>query len=380
LKGGDLDASEAPALNQPATRWIAVNGVHARAADLRTRAIVDTDDWEEAHATPSAPPVIRVIAAQETTNIEAFLSRLRALLVAVGGLGALTVAGVLALVIRRSLRPLDDLARGIAGLSDDDLSSRVRVPVIPREMKPVVDQLNELLGRLEAAFLRERTFASDIAHELRTPLAGLRSTLEVTMSRARSESDYRETLEGLMVIVGRMQSMVETLLYLGRLDAGQVVIEERTVDSRDLLKTAWESLAERARTRRISLVWAVPDEFSVTADPILLEVAVRNLLDNAITYADDAGTIRIEAMADGEAWLVRVANSGSRIPQERVGELMRRFTRADPARPASGEHFGLGLALTSRVLAAMHTGMEITTEVGGEFAVSFRLRRAVAAG
>jgi signal transduction histidine kinase len=177
-----------------------------------------------------------------------------------------------------------------------------------------------------------------------------------------------------------MQSMVETLLYLGRLDAGQVVIEERTVDSRDLLKTAWESLAERARTRRISLVWAVPDEFSVTADPILLEVAVRNLLDNAITYADDAGTIRIEAMADGEAWLVRVANSGSRIPQERVGELMRRFTRADPARPASGEHFGLGLALTSRVLAAMHTGMEITTEVGGEFAVSFRLRRAVAAG
>ncbi len=377
LDGHDVERRPSLELNRPVFRWIrTVGGVHARAVDLRTEAVVDPEDWEEVQQPMPRPPVIYLVAAEEARSTDAILARLRALLVAIGGVGSLAVAATLAGVIRRSLRPLNELAREIADLSDDDLSARIRVAATAREVKPVVDQLNELMTRLDAAFQRERTFSSDIAHELRTPLAGLRTTLEVTLSRPRDEHDYRESLDASLGIVRRVQTMVETLLYLGRLESGQVEVEHGAVNLCEMLGAVWTPLADRAQVRRISVAWILPGEVSVMADPVLLEVALRNVLDNAVSHVDDAGSVRIEVSAGGDAVHLRVANSGSGIPQERVGDLLRRFTRADPSRKASAEHFGLGLALTSKIAVALNTGIEVESSIGGEFSVSFWFPRA----
>jgi two-component system sensor histidine kinase QseC len=375
LDDASLDASPGLALDRPAFAWKRVGGsVRARGIELHTHAVVDPEDWEEVHEALPAASVIHIAAAMETRDIDTFLARLRTLLIAVGGLGGLVVATVLAAVIRNGLRPLDNLAREIANLKDDDLSARVRVAVTPREVKPVVDQLNELLTRLESAFQRERTFSGDIAHELRTPLAGLRSTLEVTLARSRAELEYRETLAGSLAIVERVQNMVETLLYLGRLESGQVEIESQAVDLRDLVESVWRSLEEKARARRLSITWAVPEEVPVMADPVLLEMAVRNLLDNAVTYADEGGALRIELATAERETVLRIANTGSRVDQSQVAELLRRFTRADPSRKSAGDHFGLGLAITSKIAAALRCRMDIESSVGGEFRVTLCFR------
>ena len=132
LQAHDLDPAAAVELNRPKCRWIRAMGVHARAVDLRTVAVVDPEDWEEVHqATPEAP-IIHLVAAVEAKDVDTFLARLRTLLIAVGALTSLAVAITLAMVIRRSLRPLDELAREIGQLTDDDLSARVRVAVTPR--------------------------------------------------------------------------------------------------------------------------------------------------------------------------------------------------------------------------------------------------------
>jgi two-component system sensor histidine kinase QseC len=366
LEGRDLDVVGTAELDHPLFRWIRADHAHARAVDLRTPAVVDPEDWQEANLPTPKGPVIHLVAAQTATDLDTFLAGLRKLLIAVGALGGIVVAAVLATVIQRSLRPLDQMAGQIAGLRDDNLSARVRMPVVPREVAPVVDQLNQLLARLEEAFQREHQFSGDIAHELRTPLAGLRSTLEVALSRPRDSDDYRATMTGLFAIVRRVQNMVETLLYLGRLDSGQVEIERHVVNICELANAVWEPLAPAAHARGVSVSLHLPGEVNVTSDPVLLEVAMRNVLDNAVAYVNDGGHIGIEAGIVNHHAQLRVTNSGSLVAQERVGELLRRFTRADPSR-RSGEHFGLGLALTSRIAGSLGCGLEITTTDGGEF-------------
>jgi two-component system, OmpR family, heavy metal sensor histidine kinase CusS len=377
LSGQSLEVDRTLSLNRPAFRWTRVgDGVHARAVSLRTHSVVDSEDWEEVGLPMPPPVVIDVVAAMETTATDAFLARLKTLLVAVCALGGLVVAGVLAAVVRGSLRPLDHLAREIGKLGDSgDLSARVRIPVTPREMEPVVAQLNQLLERLDAAFQRERTFSSDIAHELRTPLAGLRSTVEVALSRSRDAEDYRETLAGLLAIIHKIQDIMETLLYLGRLEAGQVEIERRDVDLGDLVKASWAPLAEAARARRLAVSWNVPRTVEVTADPILLEVAIRNVLDNAVSYTNEGGYVRVEIDGAGTAGSLRVANSGSNVAPEAVGDLLRRFTRADTSRAASGRHVGLGLALAHRIATVLGWSLHIDSRVGGEFVVTLSADR-----
>ncbi|HKW15596.1 MAG TPA: ATP-binding protein [Candidatus Krumholzibacteria bacterium] len=369
----DLERAPSPDLNHPVFRWIRAGDVHARAVDMRTTAMVDHEDWEEVNRPTPQGPVIHVVVAQPATDIDHFLARLRTLLIGVGALGGLLVALVLAAVVQRSLRPLDRLAREIGDLSDEDMSARVRMPAV-REVAPVVEELNQLLARLEDAFEREHTFSTDIAHELRTPLAGLRSTLEVTLSRPREPDDYRATMEGLLAIVRRVQNMVETLLYLGRLDSGQVEIEHRAVDVCEVVNAAWQPLVDVARTKNVSVSLRLPGNVNVISDPVLLEVAVRNVLDNAVEYVNTGGRIQIDVTSTPGRAQLRVANSGSQIAPERVGDLLRRFTRADSSRRASGQHFGLGLALTGRIAASLGFELELASSQGGDFVVVLSAR------
>jgi signal transduction histidine kinase len=197
LRGHDLAPVASGAIDHPEFRWTRTpKHTRMRVVDLHTHAVVDPEDWDEVgEPAPPAPP-IRFVAAIEATDVDAFLSRLRRLISILGAASGLLLSVILGVVVRRSLRPLDDLADEIGKLSGTDLSTRVRLKSTPKEMVPVVDQLNQLLARLDEAFERERTFSADIAHELRTPLAGLRSTVDVAMSRPRDERRLARDLRG----------------------------------------------------------------------------------------------------------------------------------------------------------------------------------------
>lgn len=320
------------------------------------------------------PPLVLDLAlGRDLANVEALINRLRALLAAIAIAAAAITLLVLNAVAGRSLRPLDRLAAEIAGLGARDLTRRVDARGVPAELQPMVHRLNELLDRLREAFERERAFSADIAHELRTPLAGLRSGLEVELSRPREADRYREALQESLAITLRMQDLVQTLLQLARLDAGLVTPVRAPADLAGITRAALEPLLPAATARRLEVVSALGLRVPVHTDPSLLSAAIRNLLDNAFAHSDVGGRVRVEVTHGADGGTLRVANTGSRVAQQDVGRLFDRFVRGDAARGAEGGHHGLGLPLVRHIAESLGCETDVRSEVGGEFSFTLRI-------
>ena len=359
--------------------------LEARTLDLRTRRLravelafkpsVDLSDDDDA-VDPAdslaviAPPTLHLFLARDTVSVESWIRRLRLVLLLVGAAAALLATILLGAAIRGSLRPLDRLADRIAELDASSLSARVPPAEVPEELVPVVDRLNGLLEQLEAAFERERTFSADIAHELRTPLAGLRTTLEVELGQTRSPQEYRESLDSVLQIVQHMQRLVHALLDLARLESGDVSIEHEIVPVDATLRMIWGPLEEDARRRGLSVTWTVDPASEVSVDPALFESAMRNLLHNAVAHADEGGRVTVSsAPSSSRRVRVRIANTGSTIAPEQIPQLLDRFSRTDASRSTAKGHFGLGLAIVHRIAQVLAAPFEVRSSSDGEFEV-----------
>lgn len=315
---------------------------------------------------------LAVVVARETRDVDVALNRLLLLLV-FGGAGAIVVSAfVLSWSVRRGLLPLDRVAGDIARLDASDLSQRIKSTHAPAEVAPVVERLNDLLARLEAAFARERAFTADVAHELRTPLASLRTTLEVALSRQRGEEEYRSAAATSLAVSKQMQHLVENLLELARADAGQLESAVEKVDLARALKECWADYVDRAADRNLQVEWRLPDLCVLDTDATKLRFVLSNLLDNATTYADTGGSICIELRDEPEGVILRIENTGSKVDRADASRVFDRFWRGDEARSreTAERRYGLGLPLCRQLVTFLGGTIEVSTTTGGVFSVS----------
>ncbi len=308
------------------------------------QATLELQPHQDADEHPRATPITITFAlARDVAEIEATISALRRVLILVGIAATLLALALLAAAVRFGLRPVRDLAAVIAKLRESDLAARLDAAQSPVELRPVVERLNELLGRLEAAFTRQRELTADVAHELRTPMAGLRATIEQVRSRERTPERYRGALDDCLAIVVQTERTVGALLSLARVDAGK---EKVTTESVAIDELVAEVLAgHTARIEKRQLVVEHSTKATWITDRAKLRVVVENLIDNAVAYADDGGTITIDLTSD----LLRVTNTGCRLAPDQVERVFERFWRGDQARSASG-HAGVGLALSRKLV------------------------------
>ncbi|MBA3938543.1 MAG: hypothetical protein H0X38_13875, partial [Planctomycetes bacterium] len=195
------------------------DGAPARFATWTFAAAAEADE-----AVPGMPaPTIKVTTARAADGIELALSRLRWVLASVTAAACVVAGVVMGWILTRALAPLDQLAARIATLDDRSLGTRLPLPE-QRELAPVIGRLNALLAGLDQAFAKEKSFNAAIAHELRTPLAGLLTTIEVCRSRERTPEEYREALAACQAMAGELRALIERLLLLAKLDAGLVAI------------------------------------------------------------------------------------------------------------------------------------------------------------
>ena len=284
------------------------------------------------------------------------------MLIGVGAAATLACVLVLAWITHRGLAPLRALAEAITKLDEHALATRLAGLEAPAELEVVIGRLDELLARLEAAFARERELTAEVAHELRTPLAGLRTTIEVALDRERTGDQYRTALAGCLAICDQTQRTVEILLSLARLDAGTVRARSEHVDVAALTGEIAADFIPRAAERSLELAIELQPS-NTEADADKLRIVLANLLDNAVSYADPGTTVRVEVATT----TVRISNQ---TQLDDASQVFERFWRADGARTAG--HTGLGLALSRKLVEVC--GGEITAElVEGRFVATVEL-------
>jgi two-component system sensor histidine kinase QseC len=322
--------------------------------------------------------LIILSVATETAGLNRTLGDLGWLLVGLCSLAVVVSGIVLFWVVGRAVRPVERIASDIDHLRESDLSTRLRSNDVPLELQPVVEKLNGLLSRLESAFSREKAFTADVAHELRTPLSALLTTFEVCRSRPREEADYTSAIDKCRSVAQQMQAMVETLLMLARAEAGQLSLKLQSIDVVDLLDDCWALFSLRAESRRLNVQWQTSGPIPIVTDSEKLRIILHNLFDNAVSYADEAGALRVSAKVIAGEFHLEVANTGSRVGPEQATHLFERFWRGDQARTNVGIHCGLGLSLCQRLTRLSKGNIEVQSTEHGWFTVRLTLPAACA--
>lgn len=275
------------------------------------------------------------------------------LLVVVAGGGGYLLAG-------RALAPVDRITRTARRISAEGLSERLHLPDTGDEVGRLASTLDEMLGRLDESFQRERQFTADASHELRTPLAAMQAILGVTREKRRSVEEYERALADLAGETDRLRTLTGRLLELAQGDSSTRSRRE-TMDLSRLLLDVTESLLPLVESKGLAIQCRAPAGLTLMGDRDDLVRLFVNLLDNAIKYTE-VGRIEVTAGRDGTGVWVRVADTGMGIPPDQLPHIFDRFYRVDRSRRSGGA--GLGLAI-ARDIAQSHGGtIEVGSEVG----------------
>ena len=281
------------------------------------------------------------------------LSEMRRLLVslAIGFavLGAVALGGSVVL-LRRALRPVEEITGSAERISSRNLGERLPVPPSGDEFEHLSKALNRMIERLDHAFQHNRRFLADASHELRTPLTVLRGELEAMVRREDLAPDVRDTVGNLLDEVARLARLVENLFALSRLDAGEGHAEHARFDFAKLVATTSEQMCLLAEDKGLRLTCEAPAPVTVEGDPARIKQVVVNLLDNAIKYTPAGGAITLRWWTDEQGGHFSVTDTGPGISEEHLPRLTERFYRVDAGRARDAGGSGLGLAIVRHVL------------------------------
>lgn len=331
-------------------------GEQAPRSFLRTR-----NPWRE--ACRITPPGERLLAGRSLDSEHAALRELA---------WWLTGLGVTVLILGFAggwriassvLKPIGDISAAATRIAEGDLSQRVTTRDTDSEIGQLVGVLNSTFARLEASFVQQARFTADAAHELRTPISVMLTQTQSALSRERSTAEYKETLEACQRASQRMRRLVESLLELARLDAGQEPMRPRRLDLAETARDCAELLRALAAEKAITMHLEVSPAECV-GDPDRLAQVVTNLVANAIHYNRDGGEVRVITRKEGVQVSLIVSDTGQGIGAEDLPHIFERFYRADKARSGAAGRSGLGLAIVQAIVEAHGGTINVVSEPG----------------
>jgi heavy metal sensor kinase len=254
-----------------------------------------------------------------------------------------------------ALRPFEEVARTAEQITSEKLNTQIENVRKEQEIQRLVQSLNSMVSRLSQSFEQMRKFNANVAHELRTPLAILQGENEIALRSASVPEEIRAVLISNLEELGRLTRIVNDILTLAEVEAGSQVLAKRPLDLSALVHDLADQMQFLAMERNIRIEVGELPVAMVLADDLWIRRAVLNLLDNAIKYSRDGGTIRVSMSNNGAKVFLSIHDDGIGIAGQDIPHIFERLFRTDPARNRNTGGVGLGLALVKWVVEA-HEG------------------------
>lgn len=306
-----------------------------------------------------------VVVAESLEEVDEAVRKILVLLL-VAGPAALAIAGLVGwLLLRQALAPVQRMTSKANQIGIDRLGERLTAPNPTDEVGRLAATLNAMLDRLESGVETRRRLVADASHELRTPLAVMRAELDVSLRRDELPAAERAVLESVREETDRMSRSVDNLLTLAQAEEGRLQLLSTDVDLREIVDAAVQPLRGLASAKRIEL--AVTGEASSTVgDPQRLQLALTNLIENAIKFTPVGGEIAVSCWRAEGSVGVTVRDTGPGIPVAAQAHVFDRFYRAHHR---VGDHVstpggGLGLAICQEIVVAHGGTMTVESEEG----------------
>lgn len=286
------------------------------------------------------------------------------------------LALMLWVAVARGLQPLGELAADVERRDPETLTP-LDAGAAPREVLPLIERLNRLFARIDSTIQKERRFTADAAHELRTPVAGIKAQAQVARAAA-GEAERIHALDNAILGCDRATHLIEQLLTLARVDALDAGVAE-PCRLRDIAAGEIAAVAPAALAKGVHIELAEGDETAVRGNPELLRILARNLIDNAVRHTPSGTTIRVGIGREQEGTTLSVSDDGPGIPEQEMDKVAERFYR--PADTQAGGS-GLGLSIVKRI-AEVHGAslrfMQAGSGRGLRVTVEFRQQPPIAA-
>jgi heavy metal sensor kinase len=298
---------------------------------------------------------------EETETLDAF----RKYLLMFAPVLLLAASGVGYWLSRKALAPVDALARTARTISGKNLSSRLEKLHTGDELQRLSDTLNEMLERIETAFLRITEFTADASHELRTPIALIHTEAELALRRSRNETEYREALQHILREADRTAKLIEELLALARADSGSEALNIQPIDLVEVVRESASKWKQVASSRDLQF----EEHFSTQrlealGDVDALRRVVDILLDNAFKYTPSPGKVSVATERKDGCAVVIVKDSGEGISVTDQTRIFERFYRVDKARSRALGGAGLGLAIAQWIVQLHKGAIHVTSSPG----------------
>lgn len=276
-----------------------------------------------------------------------------------------------------ALRPIAEISKEMEKIGSENLKRRVKIPQTNDEIETLSHTFNNLLDRLEESFTRERLFIGDVAHELKTPLATLKSEIEVAVARERSQAEYKKVLEELLIDADRLSATLTNILDLAWSKADSYETMKDTVNISEIARELIEIAQKLAYGKNISVTAQIEDGLVIRGKKDKLFRAILNVVDNAIKYSKNNGKVRMTLHKKTGQAIITIHDTGRGITKKDVPYVFDRFYRGSKTDKTLGS--GLGLSIAKAVITSSGGTITLTSDIGKgtSVTITFPLESAV---
>jgi heavy metal sensor kinase len=305
-----------------------------------------------------------VLVMAELEQVDRELNELLTVLAMAVPIALIAAGGLAYFLARKALSPMQQLHHSTEEITADRLDRRLPVANEKDELGQLTQTINAMIGRLERSFAEIRRFTADASHELRTPLTAIRTETEVALRQSCSTAEYTHLLGSILEECERLTRLSDQLLTLSREDAGVTCSVHDSVELAALLDNVLETMRPLAEAKGLHLCLGGKELIRVLGDETRLRQVFYNLLDNAIKYTPEGGTIEVRLARQHSGAAITIRDTGIGIPAEHLPRVFDRFYRVDKARSREQGGTGLGLSIAKTIVTAHAGQIELTSTPG----------------